>query len=75
MSYITKKIADSINNKFGTKCTVIALTKNQYSLIPPSRLIISSNKHISNKELEKLVKNILNKNDYVIRLLNQKIIE
>lgn len=70
MGYLTKKLAQSINKKLGVKCTVISLTKNQFSLIPPSNLIINLDKKIDDEQIFKVIKKDFLYTNYVKEILD-----
>lgn len=71
MGHLTKKLAESINQKLGAKCTVISLTKNQFSLIPPSNLIINLDKKIDNEQIFKVIKKDFLNADYIKEILEK----
>ncbi|MFA5184265.1 MAG: methionine adenosyltransferase [Patescibacteria group bacterium] len=72
LNYLTMKLSKAIYDQLGTKNTVLAVTKNGGSLVPPYLLSIDTDQIID----EMVVKEIVQKNfmevDYLNELLNQR---
>ncbi|MCX6793131.1 MAG: hypothetical protein NTY12_03815 [Candidatus Falkowbacteria bacterium] len=72
MNYLVTILSKAIYDELGVKNSVIAMTKNGSTLIPPYLLSISTGITVDKKDIERLVtKNIL-EIDYVAGLLRDK---
>ena len=73
LSCLTSNLADAITKKLGAKCTVIAMTRNHFSLVPPSRLIIKLDKKIDRKDILAVIKKDFLGVDYILEILKKTI--
>lgn len=55
LGFLTMNLAKAIFNKLGVKCTVIAMTKNSHSLLPPYMLSVEVDQDISSDDIRAIV--------------------
>lgn len=72
LGYLTTKLANKIYSKLGVKCTVLALTENGMSLVPPSRLIIQLDREIAAEAISDQIETNFTSVDYVDEILKRE---
>lgn len=74
MGYLTDRLAKAIYRDLGLYCTVIALTKNQHSLVPPYRLFVSLDKNVDNQLIEEIVEREMINVDFRREIVNGRFV-
>lgn len=67
---LVSRLARSVFEEMGVRCTVVAMTKNNHSLLPPSLLSVQGDTEVNRLELEKLVSEIFSRDSYLDTVLN-----
>lgn len=72
LGFLTMNLAKAIFNKLGVKCTIIAMTKNSHSLIPPYMLSIEVDQAVSASEIQEIVDNDFLQVNYINHLTTDR---
>lgn len=72
LSFLTMNLAKAINTELGVKCTVLAMTKNSHSLIPPYLLSIETNGLTPKDRVEEIVQRQFLDFDYLGTILRER---
>ena len=72
LNYLTMKLSKAIYDQLGVKNTVLAVTKNGGSLVPPYLLSIETDQTIDEITVKKVVQESFIEVDYLNELLNQR---
>jgi len=72
LNFLVMNLSQAIYKEFAAKNTVLAATKNGGSLVPPYLLSISTDKKISQKDIERVIKKYFLEIDYLARLLSER---
>jgi len=72
LSFLTMNLAKAIHSHFGVRCTVIAMTKNKGSLIPPYKLSVQTEVPLERGEVEAVVATDFCQVDYLSRILTER---
>lgn len=72
LGFLTNKLAKAIYDKLNVKCTIIALTKNGHSLVPPALLNISLSRPVSASELHEVIDTDFLSVDYLSQILSAR---
>lgn len=67
---LTSTLARRVFEQLGVRCTVVAMTKNRHSLLPPSFLSVQGNVLPDRVEVERLVSEIFSPDSYLDTVLN-----
>lgn len=73
LAYVLNKISSRIYLETGVKNTIVGVTKNKYSLLPPSNLFIYTDKNKDLKKIKNIIKEEMQK-DYLLEILKSRII-
>lgn len=73
LAYVLNKISSRIYSETNIKNTIIGITKNQQSLLPPSELFVYVNKKTSKSKIKNIIQEEMKK-DYLSEILKIKII-
>lgn len=69
--YLTQRLAKAIANSLGCQCSVIVMTKNSHSLIPPYLLSVKVDRLIDKSKVESVIESDLLSVDYITEILAQ----
>lgn len=72
LGFLTMNLAKAIFAKLGVKCTVIGMTKNGGSLLPPFLLSIETDRDVAYSEIEGIVNEDFLQVDYLNRLFSER---
>ena len=74
LGYLTKRLADSIHQNLDVKCTVLTMTKNQMSLIPPSLMVVDLDQEVDRQLVMDQVERNFTGVDYIAEILARETI-
>ncbi len=72
LNFLVMNLARALYDELGVKNTVLAMTKNGGSLIPPFLLSVSTNKAVARGDVQRVVKKYFLDVDYLGRLLAER---
>lgn len=74
MGFLTARLAKSIYDNLHTQCTVIIVTKNGHSLIPPSTVSIQTKKVIAEDQVIALINECFDREKYLRWILSERMV-
>lgn len=74
MGFLTTKLARSIYDNLHANCTVVVLTKNGHSLIPPSTIAIQTSSPVDEDCVAALIEECFNQEQYLRWILSERMV-
>jgi len=74
LGHITTVLAKEIWKRMGARCTVLAMSKNSQTLIPPGMLSVSLDRDVDKKEVRRLVEECVLDADYLRDILETPLV-
>lgn len=72
LSFLTMNLAKALNKELGVKCTVVAMSKNNYSLVPPYLLSVETDREVREDRVQEIIAlNFINV-DYLCHLSSER---
>lgn len=72
LSFLTMNLAKALNKELGVKCTVMAMSKNNHSLVPPYLLLVETDRKVQQDRVQEIITlNFINV-DYLRHLLLER---